>query len=224
MLTKDRAREDYVKAIYQLGDGEPVSAVSLARYLGVSRAAVTKFRRVLTADGLTKPATARTDPIRLTARGQSLALNMLRRHRLVETFLHQTLGVPLDVLHSQAESIEHVISDDVTDRLNRFLGNPQFDPHGHPIAATSHSRGGGTHAVLAHVPTGSRIKVQGIPDRDASIVRRLVAQRVLPGLVAKVVERQGRCMTLRSAGGTHVVDLTAAMAIQVSVRKPKRRA
>jgi DtxR family Mn-dependent transcriptional regulator len=224
VLTKDRAREDYVKAIYQLGDGEPVSAVSLARYLGVSRAAVTKFRRVLTSDGLAKPATARTDPIRLTARGQTLALNMLRRHRLVETFLHQTLGVPLDVLHSQAESIEHVISDDVTDRLNRFLGNPQFDPHGHPIAGISQTRRGDRCTVLARVPSGSRIKVEGIPDRDAAILRRLVAQRVLPGLVANVVDRQDRSMTLRSARGTHVVDLAAAAAIQVSVQKPKRRA
>jgi DtxR family Mn-dependent transcriptional regulator len=223
VLTKDRAREDYVKAIYQLGNGEPVSAVNLARYLGVSRAAVTKFRRVLTSDGLAKSATSRTDPIRLTSRGTTLALNMLRRHRLVETFLHQTLGVPIDVLHSQAEAIEHVISDDVTDRLNRFLGNPQSDPHGHPIAGISRARGVDARSVLAHVPTGSRVKVEGIPDRDAAIVRRLVAQRVLPGLVANVVDRNGRSVTLRSAERTHVVDLTAAMSIQVSVQRPKRR-
>jgi len=223
VLTKDRAREDYVKAIYQLGDGRPVSAVSLARYLGVSRAAITKFRRVLSADGLARTARARTDPIRLTARGQALALNMLRRHRLVETFLHQTLGVPLDVLHSQAEAIEHVLSDDVTDRLNRFLGNPQYDPHGHPIVGLSDSHAGKARDVLAHAPTGSRIKIEGIPDRDAKTLRRLVAQRVLPGLVAKVVDRQGRSLTLRSSGGTHVVDRAAAAAIHISMREPKGR-
>jgi len=223
VLTKDRAREDYVKAIYQLGDGQPVSAVSLARYLGVSRAAVTKFRRVLSADGLATAATARTDPIRLTARGRTLALNMLRRHRLVETFLHQTLGVPLDVLHSQAEAIEHVISDDVTNRLNRFLRNPQHDPHGHPIVALASSKTSKARDVLAHAPMGSRIKIEGIPDRDASILRRLVAQRVLPGLVAKVVDRQAGSLTLRSSSGTHVVDRAAAAAIQISLRAPKDR-
>jgi len=223
VLTTDRAREDYVKAIYQIGDGAPVSAVSLARHLGVSRAAVTKFRRVLESAGLARPAPARTDPVQLTARGHALALRMLRRHRLVETFLHLSLGVPLDVLHDQAEAIEHVISDDVADRLNRFLGSPRFDPHGHPIAHIGAAGHGAPRGVLADALDGSTVEIEGIPDRDASVVRRLVAQRVLPGLVAKVVERGSRSMTLRSAQRTHVVNLTAARAIRVRTRNARER-
>src|SRR5579863_7131651 len=112
MLTTDRAREDYVKAVYQLGAGDPVAAADLARYLGISRAAVTKFRRVLERAGLLKTASGRTDRLTLTVRGRKLAAGMIRRHRLVETFLHRSLGYPLDELHAQAEAIEHVISDD----------------------------------------------------------------------------------------------------------------
>jgi DtxR family Mn-dependent transcriptional regulator len=223
VLTKDRAREDYAKAIHQLGGGEPVAAVDLARYLGVSRAAVTKFRRVLESCGLVRTATTRTEPIRLTARGQALAIGMIRRHRLVETFLHRTLDVPLDKLHAQAEAIEHVISDEVADRLERFLGNPDVDPHGHPIGEGPRARPHALRTVLSQAPAGSRIRIEVIPDRDPSIVRRLVSQHVLPGLTARVIDRDSTSVTLRSARRTHVVSRAAAAGILVSADDARSR-
>ena len=221
MLTTGRARQDYVKAIYQLGGGEPVSAAELARYLGVSRAAVTKFRRVLAADGLASEATRRTDPIRLTRQGLSLASAMLRRHRLVETFLHASLDVPLDVVHDQAEAIEHVISDDVADRLERFLGHPTADPHGHPIGRPLRGRTA-RRVVLSEVPAGSAVRIAGIPDRDPAVVRQLMGQRVLPGLVARVVRSAPDRVELQSARSRHRVDARAAAAIDVEVVRGRR--
>lgn len=222
MLTNERAREDYVKAIYQLGAGAPIASAVLARYLRVSRAAVSKFRRVLAKDGLIKPSTGRTDPIQLTARGHALATKMIRRHRLVETFLHQMLHVPLDVLHAQAEAIEHVISDDVAARLDRFLGNPHADPHGHPIADIDRAARP-ARIALAQAGTGSRVRVEEIPDHDPAVVRHLAGQRVLPGLTARVVDRDSRNIKLRSERGTHVVSLPVAATIDVSMRKRGER-
>ena len=216
MLTRGRAREDYVKAIYQLGAGQPIAGADLARYLGVSRAAVTKFRRVLAANKLVERSNGRTDHIRLSPRGRALAVGMLRRHRLIETLLHR-LGVPLHALHAQAEAIEHVISADVARRLERYLGRPQVDPHGHQIAGLARAGRGRTRVLLSDAPKGSRVRIEGIPDRDPSVVRNLMAGRVLPGLVATVVDEAGRGVVLRSNGGTHRVSARAAAAIPVSV-------
>ena len=221
MLTTDRARQDYVKAIYQLGGGEPVSAAQLARYLGVSRAAVTKFRRVLAAAGLAAPATTRTDRIRLTKQGLALAAAMLRRHRLVETFLHRSLEVPLDVLHEQAEAIEHVISDDVADRLERFLGNPAFDPHGHPIGEPLRKRNA-RRVTLSEVPAGRRVRIAGIPDRDSAVLRKLMEQGVLPGLIARVARTGPGGVELRSARASHRVPGRVAASIDVEYAQAAR--
>ncbi len=222
MLTTDRARQDYVKAIYQLGAGQPVSAAALARYLGVSRAAVTKFRRVLVADGLAARSTARTDRIRLTKLGFDLATAMLRRHRLVETFLHRSLDVPLDVLHEQAEAIEHVISDDVADRLDRFLGYPNADPHGHPIGAQPAKRSA-RRTKLTDAPDNCSVRIVGIPDRDPVLVRRLMEQGILPGSKARVSRRGDAHIELRSERGSRRrVAAAAAASIDVEIVRGRR--
>ena len=223
MLTAGRAREDYVKAIYQLGDGAPIAAAALARYLGISRAAITKFRRVLERQGLLKRASARADRLDLTQRGHALAVGMVRRHRLVETFLHRALGLPLDEVHAQAEAIEHAISDDVADRLERFLGNPQADPHGHPIVPRSARRADATTSTLADAPAGSRVRIEVIPDRDPAIVRRLIARGVLPGLVAQVSTSDRRSVVLQSDAGRHSVPRATAAKIQVRIGPPRGR-
>jgi DtxR family Mn-dependent transcriptional regulator len=213
----ERARQDYVKAIFQLGRGSPVSAADLARYLAVSRAAVTKSRRLLEKDGLVRAATSRTDRIELAPVGRELAAKMLRRHRLIETFLYRSLHVPLDDLHRQAEAIEHVISDDVARRLARFLGNPRVDPHGHPISAKNRGMTRSGTVSLADVKTGSRLRIESIPDRDPSIVRRLLAQRVLPGLRARVIGRARGQVRLQSALGKHLVASRLAPMVEVSI-------
>jgi DtxR family Mn-dependent transcriptional regulator len=216
----ERARQDYVKAIYQLGGGSPVSGADLARYLALSRAAVTKSRRILERQQLVKSALKRTDRIELTARGRTLGSNMLRRHRLIETFLHRCLHVPIDKLHAQAEAIEHVISDDVASRLARYMGNPREDPHGHPIGARARDTGRAKTMSLADVPVGSRIRIDSIPDRDPRVVRKLSAERVLPGLVAVVAGHTSRKVTLRSDRAVHAVPAPVAPLVTVTPAAP----
>src|SRR5580698_9637883 len=170
-----RAREDYVKAIFQLGAEGPVRAAALARYLKVSRVSVSKAKRLLEAEGLLEPEAMPLQPLRLSRRGQSLAVAMVRRHRLLETFLHQSLRVPLERVHAEAERIEHVISDDVALRIADLLGRPKNDPHGHPIPYEAWRAPRGPLPTLAGLATGARARVVSLDDRDEEGVKALAA-------------------------------------------------
>lgn len=186
-----RAREDYVKAIYQLGADGPVRAAALARYLKVSRVSVSKAKRLLEAEGLLERQSATSQPLRLSARGCTLAVAMVRRHRLLETFLHRTLRMPLERVHGEAERIEHAISDDVALRIAALLGRPKCDPHGHPIPYGDGSPARKALPSLATLAPGRKARVVSIDDRDEDAVAALAAAGVLPGS-ALLVERKDR--------------------------------
>jgi DtxR family Mn-dependent transcriptional regulator len=180
--SRERAREDYVKGIYHLSGDAPVRAADLARHLGVSSASVSKSRRVLEAAGFVRASQGRVDALRLTPKGLELAISMVRRHRLVETFLHRALGVPLERVHADAEKIEHAISDDIAQRLAEFLGNPSTDPHGHPIPRAHSMAMVGRDARLSQARPGESVVVTTLDDRDDRSVKYLSARGMLPGL------------------------------------------
>jgi DtxR family transcriptional regulator, Mn-dependent transcriptional regulator len=209
-----RAREDYVKAIYQLGGGLPVRAADLARYLHVSRVSVSKAKRLLEADGLIASGLP-SEPLRLSRRGERLAIAMVRRHRLLETFLHRSLRVPLERVHAEAERIEHVISDDVALRIAELLGRPASDPHGHPIPYGDSGPPRATLSTLASVAAGSAARVVSLDDRDEAAVAALAGAGVLPGSLLRV-ERSGRDRILVRKG-TQVVTLRRAHAEMVRI-------
>jgi DtxR family Mn-dependent transcriptional regulator len=215
--SRDRAREDYLKAIYHLSDGNAVKAAELARHLRVSRASVSKIRRVLEHDGLIGRARRRADALTLTRRGLGLAVRVVRRHRLVETFLYRSLGVPLERLHRAAEKLEHSISDDVARRLSQFLGNPKRDPHGHPIPGTGCEKRERREQSLATVLPGTKIVVVSLDDGDEKVVRKLDALGVLPGMRATVVSNHSG-ITLRTASEDIVVSLIAAGRVRCMAR------
>jgi DtxR family Mn-dependent transcriptional regulator len=209
-----RAREDYVKAIYQLGGEQPVRAAALARYLHVSRVSVSKAKRLLEKDGLLERGQAPSEPLRLSRRGQALAIAMVRRHRLLETFLHRSLHLPLERLHAEAERIEHVISDDLALRIAAFLGRPRNDPHGHPIP---YEDGAPAAALptLTSVPAGERARVVSLDDRDEKAVAALSAAGVLPGATVRVERSDAARMRLRC--GRRIVSLPRRHAAMVRI-------
>jgi DtxR family Mn-dependent transcriptional regulator len=126
------AAEDCLKAIHQSATGgEPVAPGALAAVLRVTPAAVTKMLRRLSALRLVDH--PRYRGARLTPAGRRVAAEILRHHRLLELYLNQALGYPLDRVHAEAEVLEHAISEDFEERMDRFLGHPTLDPHGHPI-------------------------------------------------------------------------------------------
>src|SRR6476646_10417955 len=132
-LRPSEAIEDYAKAIYALsrrGDGT-VSTNALAERLGVTPASVSAMVKRLAERGLAEHVPYRG--VALTAEGERVALEVMRHHRLLELYLAEHLGVPWDRVHEEAESLEHVISEDLEARIAAKLGHPTHDPHGDPI-------------------------------------------------------------------------------------------
>lgn len=210
-----RAREDYVKAIHQLGDAGPVKAAGLARYLGVSRVAVSKAKRLLEREGLLVRTATPSSPLHLSGPGRKLAIAMVRRHRLLETFLHRLLGVPLERVHAEAERIEHVISDDIALRIADVLGRPECDPHGHPIPYGDRRDRSQPTQSLATVPVGARARVVSLDDRDDEAIEVLAAARVLPGVSLLVESKDARRLHVRC--GNRAIALRARHAAMVRV-------
>lgn len=129
---KNISQEDYLTAIYRnLNDAGEIKPNVLAEKLSISNAAITDMLKKLSRDGFVDYKKYKS--IKLTKTGERYAKNMLRRHRLWEVFLHQTLGMSWDKVHSEAEMLEHSSSDEMINLLDKFLDFPEVDPHGYPI-------------------------------------------------------------------------------------------
>ncbi|GMU95885.1 metal-dependent transcriptional regulator [Ignavibacterium album] len=129
---KNISKEDYLSAIYKLRDeaGE-IKPNLIAENLEISAAAVTDMLKKLNKDGYVRY--QKYKGIKLTPKGERYAISMIRKHRLWETFLFETLGMPWEKIHNEAEKLEHSSSDELVDKLEEFLNFPEFDPHGYPI-------------------------------------------------------------------------------------------
>lgn len=129
---KNISKEDYLSAIYKLRDeaGE-IKPNIIAENLEISPAAVTDMLKKLSIDGFVQY--KKYKGIKLTAKGERYAVNMIRKHRLWETFLYEVLKMPWEKIHNEAEKLEHSSSNDLVDRLEEYLNYPKFDPHGYPI-------------------------------------------------------------------------------------------
>jgi DtxR family Mn-dependent transcriptional regulator len=126
------AIQDYLREIYKLGaDGSRVSVTALAKRLGVSPASASAMVKKLAALELAAHQPYRG--IELTRAGELVALEVIRHHRLLELYLAKTLGVHVDEVHDEAERLEHVISEELEERIDKALGFPTHDPHGDPI-------------------------------------------------------------------------------------------
>ena len=174
------AAEDYLKAIYALGrSGEAATTSALAERLGVSGASVTGMIKKLAAAGLV--AHEKYQGARLTEAGRLVAVETIRHHRLVETYLHQALGVPWDRLHVEAEAWEHVLSEDLEARMDAALGHPTHDPHGAPIPTKDLELDEEDLRPLARLDAGETATVARVSDHDDSLLRRVGAAGLYPG-------------------------------------------
>lgn len=212
----DRARQDYLKSIYLAGSGEAVKAADVARRLGVSRASVSKRVRELERAGLVERDKSGV-ALRLTQAGRRIALAVIRRHRIVETFLHGSLGVPLDRLHAEAERIEHAVSDDVAMRLERLMRFPEIDPHGDAIPDARGRLVRVADEALPQIATGVLAHVSRIDDRVPAVVRALERAGVLPGAKVRVIAKRAGETRLRI--GARTVSLSAKASNAVRVRR-----
>jgi DtxR family Mn-dependent transcriptional regulator len=189
MATITQAVEDYLKTIWRLSrrDAERVPVGDIAADLRVSAPSVTGMVQKLQAMGLVRY--ARYDGVRLTPKGRKIALEIVRHHRLWELYLHTRLGVPLDRVDSEAERLEHVLSDDMDELLSRALGDPTHDPHGDPIPTKQGVMGAVRGSPLPGLPAGTACVVTHVSDRHAEKLRYLVALGLVPGARVTILER-----------------------------------
>lgn len=162
------AVQDYLKAIYALhASGIQVSTSALADRMGVSAPSATAMMKRLAELGLAERAPYRG--VVLTDAGRRGALEMLRHHRLLERYLADTLGVPLDQVHAEADRLEHVLSEELEARIDEALGFPTHDPHGDPIPDRNLELSGSVARVLVDLSPGDHTTVSRVPDKDAGV-------------------------------------------------------
>lgn len=193
--------ENYLKAILQLElrDGSPsVATGQLATQLGVSPGTVTSMLKTLADSGLAdyRPYEGAT----LSDSGRLLALRMLRRHRLIEQFLAETLALSWDQVHEEAENMEHAVSDVLVDRIDEYLGHPEVDPHGDPIpAADGRLRGSKPPTFpLSNCDSGASIRVSRVMNQHPDFMRYLSDEGLEVGQTATVMSnnREAGIITL----------------------------
>lgn len=181
--------EDYLKAIYRLSSGEdPVSTTGLALRLALTPASVSGMVKRLSEQGLVEHSPYRG--VRLTTDGRRIALRMLRRHRLIESYLVAFLGYTWDTVHDEAERLEHAVSDGLVERMAAALGNPRFDPHGDPIPDADGQIVDFIHIPLSDVRTGETVTIRRADTGDAGRLRYLASAGLVPGTPVKVVDAQ----------------------------------
>jgi DtxR family Mn-dependent transcriptional regulator len=177
--------EEYLEAIYKASERGDVRPGQLAETLGVSAPTVTATLGRLQSRGLIdRPDGA----VELTAEGQVEALNIIRRHRLAERFLVDTLGLSWDEVHDEACLLEHALSPRVQDALEQFLENPEVCPHGHPIPAAD-----GSIAVQAGTPlcesgSGAEVEIVRVEDEDGDLLSYLSSLGMFPGTPVRVCD------------------------------------
>lgn len=189
--TLSRSSQDYVKAIYNLTrEGEPTNTVALAEILEVKPASVTNMLQKLDESEPRLVNYQKHHGVSLTKEGERAALQLIRRHRLIEQFLHQVLGYSWDKVHPEAEVLEHAISPYFEEKVAEYLGDPQFDPHGDPIPSQSLSMAKeGPLALLSELEPGEQAVVHRVRDQSSDLLLYLGEIGLLPGRQVRVLQR-----------------------------------
>lgn len=213
--------QNYLKVVWAGSEwsDEPVTTSYIAEKTGLRLSTVSEAIRKLTDQNLLKH--SRYGSVELTDTGRDYALSMIRRHRLIETFLVRTLGYSWDEVHDEAEHLEHAVSNLLVDRIDSFLGHPTRDPHGDPIPGPD-----GTYKVpeatqLTQIPLGSRVTVERISDHDPEFLQFLEEHDITVATTLRVEEgapySESLEVEVEGSGRTVSLGKSAATSLFVSV-------
>jgi DtxR family Mn-dependent transcriptional regulator len=228
MATKEIARtpavEDYSKAIFSIESRteQPVSTAALAERLQITPGSVSAMLKRLDELGLITHVPYRG--VRLTDAGRRIALEVIRHHRLLESYLAEQLGMPWDRVHAEAEVLEHVLSEDLEELIAAKLGNPTVDPHGDPIPTAGFDLDEGQTYGLDELPIGASARFVRVSDSDPEMLRYLTECGIALGQQLEVLERQpfGGPLFVRCGKHRHALGdaLTRAMRVD-AVKEPR---
>lgn len=195
--------ENYLKTIFQAQTGletaeSLVPMGQLSGALGVVPGTATTMMKALAESGL-----VRYEPyggVRLTPAGEKLAALVLRRHRLIELFLVQVMGMSWTEVHDEAEHLEHAVSDRLIQRIDEMLGRPSVDPHGDPIPGPEGTVHRPDYETLLTCPLGTDVRVARVTDQDSEFLRFIERHDLKPGEVVRVQERDAAGDSVRLRG------------------------
>jgi DtxR family Mn-dependent transcriptional regulator len=212
--------EDYIKHIYLVSETRTTGDVPMgqvAEALGVVPGTATTMVKALSDAGLVNYAPR--IGVELTEPGRKLALHVLRRHRLIEQFLVEVLDFDWSEVHDEAEQMEHVVSDLLLERIDRYLGHPTEDPHGDPIPSAEGELVNGEVESLVECPLEAKVVVARISDQDAGFLNYITESGLNPGVVLRVRARsqsaESVLIELVDSGKSLSLGLGAAAKIQV---------
>ena len=199
--------QNYLKELYllqqRIGSDAPVPLGQLAAALGITPGTATTMVKRFADDGLIRYTPRKG--ARLSAKGEKVALDVLRRHRIIETFLVQHLGLDWSEVHEEAEVLEHAVSDKVLDKLDALLGHPTADPHGSPIPPAHGKMQRVAMRPLSRCKPGQRVTVGRLLDTDAKFLKLAESRCLVPDTKLKVIDLD---------------DSADAVTIQIGQRNP----
>lgn len=212
------AEENYLKAFIKLGQPaeKSISTNALAAHLGTTAPSVTDMLKKLSDKHLITY--ERYYGASLTDEGLRLATGLIRKHRLWEVFLNQSLGIPWDEIHEIAEELEHIQSDYLVESLDKFLGNPKFDPHGDPIPNAQGKYTVRAQVALSDLQVGQTGKVVGVKDDNNAFLRHLSGKGIQLGKSIEVLARDAYDQSITFSMDDHRNDLPGTSAQNILVK------
>jgi len=189
MNNLSQASQDYLKTIYHVTeDGSRATTNQLAEELAVKPASVTGMVQKMAKSQPPLVIYRKHKGVELTAVGERAALEMIRHHRLIETFLHEKLGYEWDEVHEEADRLEHVISEEMEARMADALGHPERDPHGHIIPTINLETRPATEFPLTELEIGQTAVIRQVNDEDPETLRWLARYNLRPGTELQITE------------------------------------
>ena len=197
--------EDYLKAIYLLTHDGTVSTSDIASSLDISPASVTGMLKKLDEAGLVRHESYKG--VSLTHAGRKVALEIIRHHRLIETYLAEALGYKWDEVHAEAERLEHHISEEFEDRIAKLLGDPEYDPHGDPIPSKDGKMPPSVNERLSNINVNESVVVKRVSSHDGALLRRFTENGIGIGTTVSVVKRNEERHLITIRVGRATLDL-----------------
>jgi len=209
--------EDYLKTIYKLShDRKSVSTSDIASSMECAPASVTNMLQKLSSLQLVEYRPYRG--VRLTSAGEKIALEVVRHHRLIELYLSERLGYSWDRVHDEADRLEHVISEEMEEKMDQALGFPETDPHGDPIPTREGQIRTGPLVSLWKSPAGQgEVQVVRVSDKDPAVLRYLAELGIYPRVKIKVIKRAPFNGPVSVGVGNQIHDLGEELALQIFV-------
>jgi DtxR family Mn-dependent transcriptional regulator len=211
------AMQDYLREIYKLRlEGRRATTSAIAERMGVRPPSATAMVKRLAALGLVEH--ERYRGAELTPAGERVALEVIRHHRLLELYLSQALGLSLDEVHSEADRLEHALSEELEARIDRSLGYPTHDPHGDPIPDAKLRIDRGQLRTLASLEPGDVATIRRVPDDDDALLRYLADHALVPGKTVTLTRAEpfGGPLILRVGKAEHAISRELAEGIGVT--------